>query len=90
MARLIRARWASYRPGEHIWHFTPSTLCRLVESEGFRVVDCEAKENNPVRSWSLKDDVRRLINAVSRLANRSEAMLLLARKSPDHGLAPGG
>jgi 2-polyprenyl-3-methyl-5-hydroxy-6-metoxy-1,4-benzoquinol methylase len=82
MARLIRARWASYRPGEHIWHFTPSTLRRLVESEGFRVVECEAKENNPVRSWSLKDDVRRLINAVSRLANRSEALLLFARKVP--------
>jgi SAM-dependent methyltransferase len=82
MARLIRARWASYRPGEHIWHFTPSTLRRLVESEGFRVVECEAKENNPVLSGSLKDEVRRLINAISRLANRSEAMLLLARKNP--------
>jgi SAM-dependent methyltransferase len=82
MARLIRARWASYRPGEHIWHFTPSTLRRLVESEGFRVVECEAKENNPVLCGSLKDEVRRLINAISRLANRSEAMLLLARKTP--------
>ena len=80
MARLIGARWASFRPGEHIWHFTPSTLRRLVESEGFRVVECEARDNNPVRSWSLKDEVRRAISAVSRLTNRSEAMLLLARK----------
>ena len=44
MARLIGARWASFRPGEHIWHFTPATP-----------------------------------RTVSRVTNRSEAMLLLAR-----------
>jgi SAM-dependent methyltransferase len=34
----LREAWPNIQPAYHRWHFTPSSLCRLVEQQGFRVV----------------------------------------------------
>lgn len=83
MARIRGSKWASLRPEEHIWHFTPSTLKRLIKQEGFDIVHFEAKENYPVGGWGPKDLVKRIINFVSVVTNRSEAMLVFGRKSSE-------
>lgn len=80
MARIKGARWASLRPEEHIWHFTPATLKQLVSQAGFREVAFESKENHVPAGWVGKDAIIRLINAVARLSGRSEAMLLFCEK----------
>jgi len=81
MATLIGARWASWRPEQHIWHFTSGTLAALLKTVGFDVVHEEAKDNSPVPGWSAKELVQRLIYAISAMTNKSEAMLFIARKS---------
>ncbi len=35
IARLGGVHWAGLRPSEHIWHFTPAALRRLVREAGF-------------------------------------------------------
>jgi 2-polyprenyl-3-methyl-5-hydroxy-6-metoxy-1,4-benzoquinol methylase len=80
MARLMGVRWASLRPKEHIWHFTPQTLKRLITLSGFHELYFEAKENYSAIGWGPKALIRRIINAASILSNRSEAMRIFAAK----------
>lgn len=40
----------------------------------------KVKENHPVESWDSKDLVKRIINFVSVVTDRSEAMLVFRRK----------
>jgi len=81
MAKIKGPDWASLRPEEHIWHFTPDTLKKLLKLSGFRMVYFEAKDNYPVFGWGPKAIMRRIINLISCLTNRSEAMILFAVKS---------
>lgn len=80
MAGLRGRTWASLRPEEHIWHFTPETLKRLLAQAGFTELAFESRENHEAQGWGLKDLVIRLINAVATLSGRSEAMLLICAK----------
>ena len=82
MARLLGAGWYSIKPGEHIWHFSPATLSRLVREAGFEVIEKESRENNLPSGWFAKKYLQMAINAVAVLTNRSEAMLLFARIDP--------
>ncbi len=82
MARLLGAGWYSLKPGEHVWHFSPATLCRLVREAGFEVIEWESRENNLPSGWFAKKYLQMAINAVAVLTNRSEAMLLFARIDP--------
>lgn len=38
IARVAGPRWAGLVPGQHVWHFTPAALSRLVTSAGFTPV----------------------------------------------------
>lgn len=38
-ARLLGRRWHHYKHSEHLYHFAPATLRRLLGDSGFRVVD---------------------------------------------------
>ncbi len=80
MAGIQGNKWPSLRPEEHIWHFTPATLKRLATDAGFVELYFEARENYPVTGWGPKALLRRVINGVSVLTERSEAMLLFAMK----------
>jgi 2-polyprenyl-3-methyl-5-hydroxy-6-metoxy-1,4-benzoquinol methylase len=82
MARIMRERWLSLRPEEHIWHFTPNTLRRLLDRAAFHEICFEARDNYSVQGWNPKEIAQRIINFVSVLTDRSEAMLLFAQKQP--------
>lgn len=86
MAGVLRERWPSLRPEEHIWHFNPFTLRRLIRKAGLREVHFEARDNYAVCGWGPKAVARRVINGVSVLTNRSEAMLIITMKQH----SPGG
>jgi 2-polyprenyl-3-methyl-5-hydroxy-6-metoxy-1,4-benzoquinol methylase len=81
MARIKKSAWASLRPEEHIWHFTPTTLRRLLDDIGFREIYFEAKDNYPVQGWGPFKLFRRIVNGIAEASNRSEAMLLFAEKN---------
>lgn len=44
-ARLLRARWWTLRPDEHLWHFSPATMTAALRDAGFVDVDVTT---NPV------------------------------------------
>lgn len=37
-ARIYKDRWAAYDVPRHLWHFTPSSIRKLVEPKGFRLL----------------------------------------------------
>ena len=86
MARLARAEWASLRPEEHRWHFTPDTIKSLMAKTGFRCIRFEAKDNYPVIGWGLKPMLRRLINWFAVVSDYGEAMLVFAVKADGDSL----
>jgi SAM-dependent methyltransferase len=81
MAAILGTRWASWRPEQHRWHFTPGTLGNLVRSAGFDVMYREMKENGLVTERGAKGMAQRFLNGISSMANRAESMLFIARKS---------
>lgn len=86
MARFAGAQWASLRPDEHRWHFTPETIKALIKKEGFCRLSFEARDNHPVVGWGLKSILRRLINWIALITNQGEAMLVFAIKSGKESL----
>jgi predicted SAM-dependent methyltransferase len=80
MAGLQGSKWPSLRPEEHIWHFTHTTLKRLITEAGFAEIYFEAKDNHPVFGCRPKALLKKVINRVAVLTDRSEAMLLFAAK----------
>jgi hypothetical protein len=80
MARILREKWPSLRPEEHIWHFTPETLRTAIKRARMREVWFEARDNYDVQGWNIKAVIRRIINGLSVITNRSEAMLLFCQK----------
>jgi hypothetical protein len=42
-ARLLGPRWHHYKHEEHLYHFTPATISRLLVDTGFRVLDLGAR-----------------------------------------------
>lgn len=44
MRRLMGARWAMYRPPEHLLYFNPGSLRRVLERSGFEVVYAKASK----------------------------------------------
>lgn len=49
-ARLLRGRWWTLRPSEHIWHFSPPTLRRSLADTGFTRI---ALTNSPLAAGNL-------------------------------------
>lgn len=42
-ARLGGLGWRHLRPAQHLWHFTPPCLARLLAECGFRLAECETR-----------------------------------------------
>lgn len=84
MATLKGGRWASLLPEQYVWHFSPATLRKLLEVSGFRELYFEARENYPVAGWSIESVFRRVVNALSVMTNRSEAMLLFCSRTSEN------
>jgi SAM-dependent methyltransferase len=50
LARLLRRRWHTFKPDEHLWHFEQATMTRLLEDHGFEV---RWLSSNPLRRVQL-------------------------------------
>jgi len=46
-ARLGGLAWRHLRPAQHLWHFTPECLARLLAECGFDVAECESRYDSP-------------------------------------------
>lgn len=83
MAKLMKGKWFSLMPDQHIWQFTHESLGKLLLKTGFSEVYFEAKENHAVVGWRPVKLLQRLVNPIAVLANNAEAMLVFARKTVD-------
>jgi len=81
MAKLMKERWFSLLPDQHIWQFTHSSLDNLLRSTGFAVFFFEARENHQIVGWRPIKVLQRLVNLYAVRTNNAEAMLVLARKA---------
>lgn len=81
MAKIRKEKWFSLMPNQHIWQFTHETLSMLLQKNGFSVVYFEAKDNHAV-GWRHPSGILFfLVNVFAVIFEKSEAMLVFARKS---------
>jgi SAM-dependent methyltransferase len=67
MPRLMKDRWIGWFPSQHVWHFVPETLTRVVsEASGLRLVTLTTKGVIEPRSVGLKGDVKSVVAVMSR------------------------
>jgi 2-polyprenyl-3-methyl-5-hydroxy-6-metoxy-1,4-benzoquinol methylase len=81
MAQIMRERWAGLLPDQHLWHFTPDTLRRLLDTAGFAVQEVRVQPHVHRHSHPLK---HLLLGALSAFANglgRGDSLLAVARSS---------
>jgi 2-polyprenyl-3-methyl-5-hydroxy-6-metoxy-1,4-benzoquinol methylase len=81
MAKLLKGKWFSLMPDQHIWQFTHESLCNLLKRTGFTEVYFEAKDNHKIIGWRPVKVGKRLINVVAVMTNNAEAMMVFARKA---------
>ncbi|GFE60326.1 class I SAM-dependent methyltransferase [Geobacter sp. AOG2] len=81
MAKLMKGKWFSLMPDQHIWQFTRESLGKLLQKGGFVEVYFEAKDNHAIVGWRPIKIVQRLVNKIALLTNNAEAMLVFARKT---------
>jgi 2-polyprenyl-3-methyl-5-hydroxy-6-metoxy-1,4-benzoquinol methylase len=83
MAHLMKGKWFSLMPDQHIWQFTHESLGNLLKKSGFTEVYFEARDNHKIVGWRPVKVLQRLVNRVAIMANNAEAMLVFARKTVD-------
>lgn len=45
-SRLLRQYWIWFQPQNHYVHYSPASLARLVESQGFEIIQCSSRKPN--------------------------------------------
>jgi hypothetical protein len=94
-ARLLGRRWQHYKHQEHLYHFNPATIARLLEQEGWEVVSNtprfggkyvslsfiaeRAGRLSPAAAFVLKP--LNLLGRVSLYVNLRDEMVVVARPS---------
>jgi hypothetical protein len=65
--RLMRDNWMGWFPQQHVWHFTPTTLARAVETTTrLRMTDCTTHGVIEPPSTGVKGAGKSAISAFSR------------------------
>jgi 2-polyprenyl-3-methyl-5-hydroxy-6-metoxy-1,4-benzoquinol methylase len=80
MSKLMKEKWFSLMPDQHIWQFTHESLKNLLDKTGFEEVCFEARDNHKIVGWRPVKVLQRLVNCVAMMANNAEAMMIFARK----------
>jgi 2-polyprenyl-3-methyl-5-hydroxy-6-metoxy-1,4-benzoquinol methylase len=79
---LLGSRWPSLLPDQHLWHFTPVTLNRLLAAAGFHVERTLMSDNhNYARHFvpPFRSGIR-LLSHLAMMLYRADSMMVFARK----------
>lgn len=82
--RALRSRWPSLLPEQHLWHFSPATLEKLLAKSGFAVEAVKMVDNHPYHHH-LPAPVGFIAKALSSLAlavNRADSMMVVGKMNP--------
>ena len=79
--RLMKDRWFAWAPDEHIWHFVPKTLERVVcESADLRPASLATRGTIEPRSYGLKGFAKKVIaRSASRLGSGDQIVAIFVR-----------
>jgi SAM-dependent methyltransferase len=79
--RMMGERWFAWAPDEHVWHFTPKTLRRVVESST-SLTTLAARRRGLIEppSDGLKGRTKSMIGRLASRANRGDQVEALFRK----------
>ena len=69
-ARLFRARWYHLDVPRHLFHYSPRTLRRLMESHGFKIL--------AIDQWSREHNGAGILGSVMRLSPPGESLVRMA------------
>lgn len=87
--RLMRTHWMGWAPSQHVWHFTPATLTRVVyEASPLRLVHCTTKGVIEPPSSGVKGHVKSAVTAFSRATGWGDEVEAVFTKPK--GVAAGG
>jgi 2-polyprenyl-3-methyl-5-hydroxy-6-metoxy-1,4-benzoquinol methylase len=79
--RLMGDHWFAWAPDEHVWHFTPETLLRVVESTtSLRSVMVRQRGAIEPPSTGLRGAAKRLVAQVASAANRGDQVVAVFTK----------
>lgn len=79
LQKIRREVWYGYWPTQHIWHFTPKTIRRFLEDEGFKILELHTRQPmHYEKTGSLLDILRDLILKLSRFLNMADQITLAA------------
>jgi len=82
--RALRSRWPSLLPEQHLWHFSPATLEKLLARSGFSVETVKMVDNHPYHQH-LPPPLGFIAKALSALAlavNRADSMMVIGKMNP--------
>lgn len=81
MAIIKRSRWQSLLPEQHLWHFSPRTLNKLLYVSGFEVIYTSTENHK----YSSRNIFKRIcVHSLSRIAlltGRGESIFVIAKKT---------
>lgn len=81
MSRIMRERWGSILPDQHLWHFTPQTLSTMVERSGLKPVYLDSDYILTTHPNMLKRLTLKVIRRLGHWAHRDESITLIAKKN---------
>jgi SAM-dependent methyltransferase len=79
--RLMGNHWMAWSPSQHVWHFKPSTLIRVVEaSSPLRFVNCTTRGVIEPPSSGIKGRVKAVLSSTSHLLGWGDSIEAIFEK----------
>lgn len=86
LPRLMKDHWSGWFPTQHVWHFEPRTLIRLVEETSLlRVISCTTKGVIEPRSTGARGQMKGAISMLASALNVGDEIQLVVGKIPAGG-----
>lgn len=87
MSQLMRERWAGLLPDQHLWHFTPQTLRKMLRRANFCTARLTIEPHVHHHPNRVKDLALQLASRTANSIGRGDSMLAVAGKCTDDDTA---
>ncbi len=85
-ARVLKTKWASLQPQEHIWHFTPNSLAKLFQTQRFIIKQVVVSEPYREYKWRIRSILRLILYGpfyfFCRVIGSGRNLIIVVQKPP--------
>lgn len=79
MQKIRGENWYGFDPRHHLWHFSPQTICQILEGEGFKVLELDTHRSlHYQKTGSLLDIPRDFILKIASFLGMADQITLVA------------